>query len=360
MNINEFNNDLIKVSKWAFTTRRVNRDDGKCLTTDFKTAKPGDLVLCEVMEIGSHKRIQLSVGRYSKLYLGDRIVLAVGSRYAPDQYEGIAELDENSSDMLAGGGVIGLMRKANQRMSQPTKVKPIGIISDSNSRPINIADYALVDMIRPKNITAIAAVGSSMNGGKTTAVASFAHGLSRAGYKVATIKVTGTGSFGDFNTYLDTKAHFVADFVDAGMVSTYKLPLKRIITGMNCLLGHAAAAGCDVALIEFADGIFQIETMSLLKSPEVREIMSGYIFASPCAASAVGGCEILRSMEIEPSIVTGIVSRSPLAVEEVEKAAAVSVTSRESLLDASTSSALLERMRCSDMGLDNRRRKAHL
>lgn len=340
--------NLISNAKWAFTTRRVDRQDCTRLTTDFAAANPGDLVLCEVQRIGSHKRVQLNVGRYSTLYPGDTVVLACGARYAPDQYEGIAVIDESSSDMLAGGGVIGTMRKSNHRMSGPTKVKPLGVISRSNGAPVNIADYAMANMVLPINLTIVVAVGSSMNGGKTTAVASFAHGLSKAGHKVAAIKVTGTGSFGDYNTYLDTASHFVADFVDAGMVSTYQLPVTQIISGMNSLLGHASAAGCDVAVIEFADGIFQDETAALLKSPEVRQILDGVIFAAPCAASVVGGCEALRSMGIEPSIVTGKVSASPMAVEEAEKAAAVSIATKEELLSPEAARGLLEFIRNSN------------
>lgn len=340
--------DIIANAKWAFTTRRVERRDCVGLKADFASAAPGDLVLCEVLSIGSHKRVQLTVGRYSTLYPGDIIVLACGGRYAPDQYEGIAEIDEDASDMLAGGGVVGTMRKSNNRMSGPTKVKPLGIISHADGRAVNIAQYALADMVLPLNLTIIAAVGSSMNGGKTTAVASFAHGLAKAGHKVAAIKVTGTGSFGDFNTYADTSAHFVADFVDVGMPSTYQIPVDQIISGMNSLLGHASAAGCTVAVVEFADGIFQTETATLLKTPEVRKILDGVIFAAPCAASVVGGCEALRSMGIEPSIVTGKVSASPLAIEEAEKIAAVSIVTKEELIGPETADGLLEFIRGSN------------
>ncbi|WP_051540973.1 hypothetical protein [Ahrensia sp. 13_GOM-1096m] len=340
--------DFVQRAKWAFTTRRVERSDCIGLSSDIESATPGDLILGEVINIRSHKRIQLSIGRYSTLYEGDLVVLACGARYAPDQYEGIAQLNEESSDMLAGGGVIGLMRKSNTKMAGPTNVKPLGIICNANGHPINIEDYALASVVRPLNLTTIAAVGSSMNGGKTTAVASFAHGLTKAGHKVAAIKVTGTGSFGDYNTYQDTGALFVADFVDAGMVSTYQLPIDHISAGMNTLLGHASAAGCDVALIEFADGIFQAETAAMLKSKEVREIINGYIFAAPCAASVVGGCQALRAMGIEPSIVTGKVSASPLAIEEAQKMAAVTVVTRNQLLEPTSAETLLETIRGSN------------
>ncbi|WVJ71404.1 hypothetical protein FLP41_03630 (plasmid) [Paracoccus marcusii] len=66
-----------------------------------------------------------------------------------------------------------------------------------------------------------------MNSGKTLATAQLALGLRRAGYRVAALKGTGTGAFGDLNEYADTGAHLVADFTDAGMVTTYQEPLSH-------------------------------------------------------------------------------------------------------------------------------------
>ena len=91
-----------------------------------------------------------------------------------------------------------------------------------------------------------------MNSGKTTAVASLAHGLSAAGHRVAAIKATGTGAFGDFNAFVDTGARYVADFTDAGMVSTYLQPLDRIEAGLDTLL----ALVCSLV----DDGAFDLAT----------------------------------------------------------------------------------------------------
>lgn len=342
--------ELSRRAKWAFTTRRVNREDVAGTSTNFEDAKPGDLVLARVEKIGSHKRIQLISGRPSELYLGDVVVLVCGSRYAPDQYEGHAKIDPEGADMLAGGGVIGKTRFSNKRMSGPTRVIPVGLLCGQDGNPINLAQYSLPERFDSGSLTVIAAVGASMNSGKTTAVASFAHGLSRAGYRVATIKVTGTGAFGDYNAYVDAGADYVADFVDVGMASTYMEPVSRIMKGTNTLLGHAAESDCDVAIIELADGIFQRETAALLSRRDFRSGITGFLFAAPCAASAVGGCSALRTMNIEPSIVTGMVSCSPLATKEAEAAAGVHVVKRESLCDPVSAGALLARLRTQNPG----------
>ena len=53
-------------AKWAFSTRRVRRDDVVGLTDTLEDAVSGDLVLGRVETIGSHKRLQLTSGRVSE------------------------------------------------------------------------------------------------------------------------------------------------------------------------------------------------------------------------------------------------------------------------------------------------------
>ncbi|MCG8691196.1 MAG: hypothetical protein MI806_08295 [Minwuiales bacterium] len=342
--INPIAPDMLAQAKWAFSTRRVDRGDAVSLIDDLAQAVSGDVVLGRVERIGSHKRIQLAAGRASTLYVGDLVVLACGDRYAPDQFEGLAELDPEGADMLAGGGVLGRMRHRHARMSAPTQVVPLGLLADAAGNRINLADYALDKAERPIGMAVIGVVGASMNSGKTTAVASLAHGLSAAGHRVAAIKATGTGAFGDFNAFVDTGARYVADFTDAGMVSTYLQPLDRIEAGLDTLLAHAARDGCEVAVVELADGVFQKETADLLRKPKVRDGFAGVIFAAPDALAAAGGCTALRGMGIEPAAVTGMVSCSPLGAAEAETATGIGVIARDALCDPAAANALLGRM----------------
>ncbi len=338
--------DPARNAKWAFSTRRVPRDRVAGLGPVTSAIRSGDVILGRVDRIGSHRRIQLASGRPAELYEGDFVVLACGARYAPDQFEGVAEIDPDGTDMLAGGGVLGRMRARHARMATPTRVVPLGLLRDDAGAAINLADHALAERPRPSSgLTVIGAVGASMNAGKTTAVASLAHGLVRAGYRVAALKATGTGAFGDFNAYVDSGAQVVADFVDTGMVSTYGEPLERIETGLETLLGYAGAQGCEVALIELADGVFQAETAGLLRTSGVRDGFDGILFAAPDAASAVGGCAVLRDMGIEPDVVTGMVGCSPLATLEAESAGGVRIVTKDTLADPAGAGAILAEIR---------------
>lgn len=54
--------------KWSFATRRVDRSALACLSPDLGSAVAGDLVLCRVVELGQHRKLQLADRRTSEMY----------------------------------------------------------------------------------------------------------------------------------------------------------------------------------------------------------------------------------------------------------------------------------------------------
>lgn len=324
---------LLPASKWTFATRRVDRKLIAAMDTDFHEARAGDLVLAQVESLGQHRRVQLPCGRPSSIYPGDMVVLACGARYAPDQFEGLAEIDSTGADLLAGGGCIGRMVARNDLIKNATRLLPVGRLLDQTGVPINLERFALPRSERAGEIPVIFVLGSAMNSGKTLATAQLALGLRRAGYRVAALKGTGTGAFGDFNQYSDTGAHVVADFTDAGMVTTYREPLARVKDGLNRLLGHAAEQDCEIAVMEIADGLFQRETGQLVADPWFAARLSGLIFACGDAVAAAGGVAQLARFGLRPDALTGLLSCSPMAAAEAENATGVPVLRKDDLAD---------------------------
>ena len=323
---------LLDDAKWAFTTRRVNQEDVRTVASVDDHAKAGDLILCEIAQVGQHKKIQLTNGRYSESYEGDHVVLAVGDRYAPDQFKGRAEVNADKIDLLAGGGIAGTVEAAHAKMSKPTQLRPVGLLADADGQVINIASYALPPSSVPSNITVLGVFGASMNAGKTTAAVSLAHGLQNAGFKVAGVKATGTGAFGDFNAFADASVT-VTDFTDAGMPSTYRMPLDRIERGFETLVGNAAAEGAEIVVVEIADGVFQQETAAILEDSSIIERFDGILFAAPDALGAVGGTAVLARYGLTPFALSGMVSLSELGTKEAEEETALPVVKREELCD---------------------------
>lgn len=320
-------------AKWCFAARRIDQTLATGLDHDLAQTQPGDMILGVVMSIGNHRRIQLPSGRRSTLYPGDIVALPCAARYAPDQFEGLAEIDPDGCDMLAGGGCVGRMVKQNERIKSPTRIQPLGRITGPDGRVLNTKDFALEARQTEPTIPTICVIGTSMNSGKTTATVALSHGLTLAGWRVAALKGTGTGSFGDYNEYVDTGAEYVADFTDVGMATTYLEPMDRVRRGIDRLLVEAGEQGCDIAVMELADGIFQKETAALLADPVARLRISGFVFACGDAIAAAGGVAHLAKLGIQPMTLTGMLSCSPMAVQEAEAETGVDVMTRAQLLD---------------------------
>lgn len=335
---------LTSKAKWAFSTRRVDRKLVASMQTDFENTEHGDLILGRVMDIGQHKGIQLRSGRRSILFKGDLVVLPCAARYAPDQFEGIAQINPAGADMLAGGGCLGKVRTRNELVKAPTRVLPLGRLTSESGNAINVADFAIPRRVLPSTIPVIAVFGTAMNSGKTLATASLGYGLRHTGLRVATIKATGTGSFGDYNEYVDTGVSYIADFTDAGMATTYLLPLSRIKDGIERLLADAEAHNCDVVVMEVADGLYQKETAALLADADFRERIGGIVFACGDAASAAGGVSELRRLGWEAKALTGMVSCSPMATAEAEAATGIRVMTKSELSDPVEAAGLMRIM----------------
>jgi hypothetical protein len=321
---------VLDAAKWTFTTRRVRREDARHLCSRLAEAQAGDLVLCEVLSIGQHKQVQLADRRLSQLYPGDLIVLALGDRYAPDQFHATATLDAKSVHLVAGGGIVGRVDAAHGAMKEPTLVRPLGRIVGARNEAVNVAAYALPSQLMDHRPTVIGVFGASMNSGKTTAAASLAHGLRRSGHATAAIKATGTGAFADYHAFEDAGVAAL-DFTDVGMATTYRMPMARIEEGFATLIATCAAAGADVIVCEIADGVFQHETRAVLRGSSIRDRLDGILFAAPDALSAYGAVRMLDGLGLSPFAISGLVSISPLALAEAAEVTGLPVLTRDDL-----------------------------
>jgi Molybdopterin guanine dinucleotide synthesis protein B len=310
-------------AKWAFTTRHVERGDVASMLPAASAVRAGQLVLARVERLGQHDGLQLACGRRAELYVGDHVVVCLGNRYAPDQFEGLAEVGEQGAcELLAGGGVAGTVRHRHGRMKPATALRVVACLGDVKSRPIDIGRYSLAlpsaATLRTPQVPVLLVVGSSMNAGKTTACASLIHGLSRAGLRVGAVKVTGTGSFGDVQSYADAGAAEVLDFTDAGYASTYREDVADIENAARRLIAELERRLCDVVVVEVADGLFQRETAQLMASSVWRASLSGVLFAAADAMGAVAGVQRLRAQGWPVLAFSGLVTASPLAAAEAE------------------------------------------
>lgn len=324
----------------CFSVRTVAMQDA-CGVSERRVVHPGDVVLAEVTKLGQHRRLQLACGRYRALNVGDLFIAAAGCRYAVDQFEGRGEIRTGEPcSLLAGGGVVGVMETQNAVMSTPTAVRIVGVLADAAGKRLKLSRYGhAASGERPPRV--IAVVGSGMNAGKTTAAAALVRGLHRSGLRVGAIKATGTGSFGDLQAYEDAGAHWVGDFALVGLASTYRQPAERLGKDIDTLLAHAGQQSCDAAVVELADGLLQSETRSLLTDPRSRQWIDGMLYAASDALSALGGLDLLERWGWQPLGVSGLITRAPLAVRELQAVRAIDVWTREELADPALANRLV-------------------
>ncbi|XWN32643.1 MAG: hypothetical protein ROR55_05940 [Devosia sp.] len=310
------------VAKKSFVTRRVPLSATKTLISDGRQPKPGDVVLARVTEIGSHKSSELECGRRATLLPGDEVVLAYGNRYAPAQYEAYVPEDLSPCHMVAAGGIAAYAVNWHNRLSGPTAIEPLGLLGGADGEPLNLKDFALEDSNGSLPADIFAVFGTSMNAGKSALAANLIRGFTALGHAVGFAKITGTGAGGDVFLMRDSGAIAALDFTDAGLASTFKVPVSKILSSTMQLLRTLGAQGCTVAVIEVADGLFQSETAKLAESADLTRLLSSTFFAAGDAMGATAGMERLCGLGHTVAAVSGVFTRSPLAVREAIEAGA--------------------------------------
>jgi hypothetical protein len=329
-------------AKFSFVTRGVA---GRALRLTTVRRKPaqGDLVVARVVSLGQHGALEDQHGRRVRLYAGDLLVGAYGNRYATDFYEGYVP-DGPVTHLLTAGGVIGTVASAHARRTAPTELEVVGALGDAAGTPLNLRDVVQLDPpVASPPPTTVVVVGSAMNSGKTTTVAGVIRGWVQAGLTVGAGKVTGSGSGKDRWVYVDAGAHAIADFLDFGMPSTFGYPLEQLIETSGRIRDALASAGAAAAVLEIADGLLQPQTHALLRG--LPDFADAVLLAVGDALGAVAGQAILASAGIEPAALSGIVSASPLATREAERATGLPVLSPQQLAAGAALDVLRPRQR---------------
>jgi hypothetical protein len=315
-----FDQARLNKSKRAFTTRRVPMQDMRALETGPVTPVAGDLVLARVEQVGRLQRLELTTGRKAAIFPGDEVVVAYGNRYAPDAYEAEVPDDLSDCDLAAGGGIASLVINSNavwEAKGSPTRLRPIGLITDSEGRAINLKRYALP--VRPllnREVPVIAVCGATMNSGKTTTVAGMVRGLTQKGMKVGAAKITGTGSGNDYWKFVDSGAAHTLDFTDAGMATTYLADVDHVVRGAEAVVAELILRGCNAIVLEIADGVHQRETHALLSHPRMQALADRWVYAADSAASAAVGHQVMSACGLSVTAISGLLTASPLAMRE--------------------------------------------
>ncbi len=299
-----------------------------------KPPEVGDLVYGTVRYLGFHSTLENKEGRIHAINDGSRSVFVFGTRYAPDAYEGILpEQLSHEADMLARSGIVGMVKRKNENIKDPTRIEIHGYICDKTGQVVNTRNFPLIQDPRQQTKTSrraklILVVGTAMNSGKSLTAAAICWALSVMGHKVRGCKVTGTAGLKDILHMEDAGASPVADFTYFGYPSTYLLEQDKLLEIFDKLDLKYANNPSNYWVVELADGILQRETAMLLATQQVKSRIHRLVFTAHDALGSIAGIDILRSkFGLVPHAISGLCSASPLAIEELNNFTDIPVVS---------------------------------
>lgn len=312
--------------------------------------KVGDVGIFEVLHIGKHRTMQSDSKRDVTIIKGDHIMAAFGTRYATAQFEGyVPDRADQELHILGAGGTIGFIKSTHVKYEKvgPTKLRMIGLAVDRNYKIINTKELKKKEMIPFSGAAALAtrvilSVGSSMDSGKTTSAAYLVHGLKKAGMTVAYIKLTGTVYTKDADLAFDLGADVVTDLGDYGFPSTYLCTEDELLSLYETLLAKVLPKHPDYVIMEVADGLYQRETKMLLTNYKFISTIDGVMFSAGDSLAAVNGVNLLSKWGIRPLLLSGLLTASPLLMQEVRENTSVPVFTIEDLAYSNEPIALLE------------------
>jgi hypothetical protein len=304
--------------KWTWSCRTLGPSRRyRLLERDGVDPRAGDVALVEVEELGQHFRLSTLPDGKRRLYPGDLLVGVFGNRYASEAFEAEVRTTDDLH-ILTDAGMIGTVLSRHRDLKRPTTLRFVGYVADETGRRVNLkalCRQSAVPQAAPTNLLLI--VGTSMNSGKTTAGAKLIKALLRRGARVAACKLTGSVCQRDHNELLSAGAHDVRDFSDYGFPSTYLAAPDELLDLFHRMTADAARVRPDVVVMEIADGLLQRETALLLEHRAVHRRVGGVVLAAPCAASALFGIDQLARHGHHVVAVTGRITSSPLAMQEL-------------------------------------------
>lgn len=291
-----------------------------------------DVFIGRVLELGRHKRLEISGGRRARLYVGDLVGVTFGHRYATRQYEGVVPGVMDEYDMLSQAGVCGQVVSASEQMREPTLIQPLGYLTDESGDIVNLRNLGRHEVTMSHRVPTIVVVGSSMDSGKTRTVSSIVHGLSAAGHTVHAGKLTGTACAKDVNEYRDAGAADVLDFAGFGFGSTFRSGAEELKQLTRQLVAALSLDEPDYLVLEIADGLIHSETQQVLDCLLAEQLADFVCLAVHDCMSAPFGEKLLYDRwRVRPTLISGVVTCSPLSTAEAAELASSPVITAEEL-----------------------------
>ncbi len=205
-------------------------------------------------------------------------------------------------NVLNLGGILGKCTSQNPESGAPFDVEVLGAVlalpelGDRGGRPAHSRDRAVppADVLHC-DIPVVYVAGTCMNAGKTVAATELVRGLTRAGHRVAAVKLTGVSLMRDALSMQDAGAVSALTFNDAGAASTHAGMTVPVARGLLNRLVDPRGARPDVIVAELGDGILgEYGVQDILRAPDLMSLGAAFVMAAPDPVACWGAQRLMR------------------------------------------------------------------
>ena len=250
-------------------------------------------------------------GRMMSLRSGDVLAGVLGARRALRGYAGEVPATVAVGDtiqVLNLGGILGQCTSANPDIGPPFQGQVLGAIlsfpdlGDRIGRPASIRENAVPSAEQLEaRLPVVYVAGTCMNAGKTVAATELVRGLTRAGRRVAAVKLTGVSLMRDTLSMLDAGAVSALTFNDAGLASTHPGTTVAVARGLLNKLAADRVARPDVVVAELGDGILgEYGVQDILLSPDLTALGAAFVVAAPDPVACWGARQLFDTRFHQP------------------------------------------------------------
>ncbi len=262
-------------------------------------AHVGSVVVCKVESVGIDQAVENRWGELVPINPGDLIMGVMGNRQSTtSMYGGIPEHGitlprEGFIDLLSPGGVIGECLSCPSYLGSPTKLHILGL-AFQEGKPLEIVPWLRDERLRA-SCPLILIAGTSAEVGKTRfaskLISFLAHNLRRT---IAATKLAGVGDREDLLKLQNSGAELIFDFVDAGLVTTYKVPEKVVVEVAKGILNHLGKRKPGAIVAELGGDILGANVPAILADKEIRDAASAMILVPSEIFAAYGALRYLE------------------------------------------------------------------
>ncbi|HRP06920.1 MAG TPA: hypothetical protein PLL69_00400 [Gemmatimonadales bacterium] len=307
----------IRLDRIASSTRNAHLAE-EVIVGDQIVAAEGYILAVRILEDKStYNTLEDPTGRMVALRAGDILAGTLGARRALRGYAGEVPASiavGDTIEVLNLGGILGRCTSVNPDIGPPFKAEVLGAVlsfpelGDRVGRPAHIRDAAIPPAESlGGSVPVVYIAGTCMNAGKTVAATELVRGLTRKGYRVGAVKLTGVSLMRDALSMRDAGAVAALTFNDAGAASTRAGMTVPVARGLINTLLSPNGARPEVIVAELGDGILgEYGVQDILRADDLTDLGAAWVMAAPDPVGCWGARELMRDQFHLPiTVITG-------------------------------------------------------